>query len=291
MKKILFASLLLISELTFGQVNINQPSIIVIPKIFEGQDIRKTIEGENGFNVRTVLSRIKESFDSRGFTTYDFIAKLKQMENDKLLNISGQNQKSVLEDLVLNSAADIYIEVELVVDKSEPNGTELKLNLEAYETATARSLANKLAASGRYHTNDINKLVLLAIDKVKDDFMNTLQMKFTDIVNNGQSITIEFVLARGSKIDFQKEVGKDGDLLSEVIMDFMAEKSFKNQYRKSVSTGKTIVYEDVRIPKRKENGQNYTIDEFGRTLRKFLRDLKLDVSLNYPRGQIKVTIN
>lgn len=289
MKKILFLSLLLISQLAISQVNTIQPTIIVIPHTFTGQDIRQTIEGENGFNVRTVLSRIKESFDSREFTTYDFIATVKRMETDKLFNT--QSQKSFQEEIAMNSGADIYIDVELVVDRSEPNGTELKLILEAVETATGRSLVNKIAASGRYHTNDINKLVLLAIDKTKDDFMNTLQMKFTDIVNNGRSIKIEFALAQGSKMNFQKEVGKDGDLLSEVIMDFMAEKSFKNQYKKSVSTAKTIIYEDVRIPIRKDNGQNFAIEEFGRTLRKFLRDLKLDATLDYPRGQINVTFN
>jgi hypothetical protein len=261
----------------------------VIPLTFTGQDIRQTIEGENGFNIRTALSRIKESFDSRGFTTYDFISTVKRMETNNLLN--AQNQNTFLEDIAKNSGADIYIEVEMIVDRSEPNGTELKLNLQAKETATGRSLVNKIAASGRYHTNDINKLVLLAIDKTKDDFMNTLQMKFTDIVDNGRSIYIEFSLAQGSKMNFQKEIGKDGDLLSEVIMDFMAEKSFKNQYKKSISTAKSIIYEDVRIPIRKDNGQNFTIEEFGRTLRKFLRDLKLDAKIDYTRGQINVTIN
>jgi hypothetical protein len=232
---------------------------------------------------------MKEAFDTRGFTTYDFISTYKRMETDKTIN--AESQITYQEQIAMNSGADIYIDVELVVDRSEPNGTELKLIIEAVETATGRSLSNKIAGSGRYHTNDINKLVLLAIDKTKDDFMNTLQAKFTDIVNNGRSIKIEFRLAQGAKVNFNSEVGKDGDLLSEAIMDFMAANSFKNQYKKSTSTPKVIVYEDVRIPIRKENGQNYTTEEFGRTLRKFLRDLGLNSTSIYPRGQINVTIN
>lgn len=288
MKFYIFSILFICSQMVLGQVNTIQPTIIVIPHTFTGQDIRQTIEGENGFNIRTALSRIKESFDVRGFTTYDFISTVKRMETDNLFN--AQTQKSFKEDIAKNSGADIYIDVELVVDRSEPNGTELKLILEAFETATGRSLVNKIAASGRFHTNDINKLVLIAIDKIKDEFMNTLQMKFTDIVNNGRSIKIEFVLAQGSKVNFDMEVGKDGDLLNEVIMDFMAANAFKNQYRKSVSTSKIIVYEDVRIPIKKENNQNYAIEEFGRTLRKFLTNLHLNPLLEYPRGQINVTL-
>jgi hypothetical protein len=227
MKKILTITLIILANLSFGQVNTIQPTIIVVPRTFENQDIRKTIEGENGFNIRTVLSRMKEAFDSRGYTTYDFISTIKQMETDNMFN--AQTQSGFKDEITRQSGADIYIEVEMVVDQSEPNGTELKLIISANETATGRSLSNKNAASGRYHTNDINKLVLLAIDKTKDDFMNTLQAKFTDIVNEGRSIKVEFRLAQGSKIKFNSEVGKNGDLLSEVIMDFMAEKSFKNQ--------------------------------------------------------------
>ncbi len=289
MKKLFTIALILIGQLTFAQVNTNQPTIIVVPHTFKGQDIRETIEGENGFNIRTVLARMKEAFDSRGFTTYDFISTVKRMETLNLFN--SQTQTGYKEEIAKNSGADIYIDVELVVDRSEPNGTELKLIIEAVETATGRSLSNKIAASGRYHTNDINKLVLLAIDKTKDDFMNTLQSKFTDIVNNGRSIIIEFRLAQGSKINFNSEVGKDGDLLSEAIMDFMAANSFKNQNKKSVSTAKLLIYEDVRIPIRQQNGQNYPIDEFGRVLRKFLRNLHLNPTIEYLRGQIVVTIN
>jgi hypothetical protein len=289
MKKLFTIALILIGQLTFAQVNTNQPTIIVVPHTFKGQDIRETIEGENGFNIRTVLARMKEAFDSRGFTTYDFISTVKRMETLNLFN--SQTQTGYKEEIAKNSGADIYIDVELVVDRSEPNGTELKLIIEAVETATGRSLSNKIAASGRYHTNDINKLVLLAIDKTKDDFMNTLQAKFTDIVNNGRSIIIEFRLAQGSKINFNSEVGKDGDLLSEAIMDFMAANSFKNQNKKSVSTAKLLIYEDVRIPIRQQNGQNYPIDEFGRVLRKFLRNLHLSPTIEYLRGQIVVTIN
>ena len=289
MKKLFTIALILIGQLTFAQVNTNQPTIIVVPHTFKGQDIRETIEGENGFNIRTVLARMKEAFDSRGFTTYDFVSTVKRMETLNLFN--SQTQTGYKEEIAKNSGADIYIDVELVVDRSEPNGTELKLIIEAVETATGRSLSNKIAASGRYHTNDINKLVLLAIDKTKDDFMNTLQSKFTDIVNNGRSIIIEFRLAQGSKINFNSEVGKDGDLLSEAIMDFMAANSFKNQNKKSVSTAKLLIYEDVRIPIRQQNGQNYPIDEFGRVLRKFLRNLHLNPTIEYLRGQIVVTIN
>ena len=35
----------------------------------------------------------------------------------------------------------------------------------------------------------------------KEDFLNVIQTKFTDIVNNGRSIEIQFTIDKGSKIE------------------------------------------------------------------------------------------
>ena len=52
-----------------------QPKIMVIPYTKQGEDIAQIIE--NDINKRIVLAKIREAFDSRGFTTVDFNAKLK----------------------------------------------------------------------------------------------------------------------------------------------------------------------------------------------------------------------
>lgn len=47
--------------------------IMVIPYTKQGEDISQVIE--NDVNKRIVLAKIREAFDSRGFTTVDFAAK------------------------------------------------------------------------------------------------------------------------------------------------------------------------------------------------------------------------
>ena len=56
------------------QVQTVQPKIMVIPYVKEGEDLRTILE--NDVNKRIALTKIKEAFDSRGFTTVDFVAKL-----------------------------------------------------------------------------------------------------------------------------------------------------------------------------------------------------------------------
>ena len=272
-----------------GAVNQIQPSIIVIPFKTKGQNYRQLLEDPNtGFQKRIAISRVKEAFDSRGFTTYDFLAELKKGESAGAFTASSQtDEKDVI---VKNSGADIYVEVDINVDKGN-SGTDVKIILQAYETATARSLTNKDNSSQRYYTDDIAKLAGKAIDGMKEDFLNVLQAKFTDIVNNGRSLYLEFVLDPGAKLNFQSEVGTDGDLLSEVIMDWMAKNAYKNYAKKGGSTALKIVYDDVRIPlKDQATGLNYEVEAYGRLIRKFLRGLNVNAVIEYPRGQIIVTV-
>lgn len=54
-----------------------KPKIMVIPYTAEGEDIRTVLE--NDVNKRIALTKIKEAFDQRGYTTVDFFAKVKAL--------------------------------------------------------------------------------------------------------------------------------------------------------------------------------------------------------------------
>ncbi len=272
-----------------GQVNQIQPSIIVIPYKTEGQKFREILEHPTtGFQKRIAISRVKEAFDSRGFTTYGFEQELKKAETAGSFSADAQtDEKDVI---VKNSGADIFVVVDINVEPGQ-SGTDVKIRLEAYESATARSLSNKDASSGKFYTDDISKLAGKAIDVMKEDFLNVLQTKFTDIVNNGRSLYVEFVLDPNSTLNFQSEVGTDGDLLSETIVDWMGRNAYKNIAKKGGSTALKIIYDDVRIPlKDQATGLNYEVESFGRLIRKYLKSINVIGTVEYPRGQIVVTI-
>ncbi len=274
---------------TGGQVNQIQPSIIVVPYKKEGEKYRTLLQDpEKGFQKRLAISRMKEAFDSRGFTTYDFEGELKKAESTGAFSASAQtDEKDVI---VKNSGADIFVVVDINVEKGS-SGTEVKMIIQGYESATARSLSNKDASSGKFYTDDIAKLAGKCVDNIKEDFLNVLQSKFTDIVNNGRSLYVEFVVSPDASLNFQSEIGDDGDLLSELIMEWLKKNSFKNYAKKGGSTSLKIIYDDVRIPlKRQDDGTNYEIEEFGKILRKYLRSIGVTASVEYPRGQMIVTI-
>lgn len=275
-----------------GQVLQIQPKVIVIPYAKADEVLQTMLQDEaKGFYRRTAISVVNDAFNARSFTTYGYEAELTKAINSGLFN--SNTKKSQKEIIASNCTADIFVETDLEVN-SGGNGTEVQLILRAYETATGRALSDKQSASGKFYTNDITKLTIKALDKVKEDFLNDIQTKFNDIVNNGRSIEIYFSLSKNppSKKNFNIEVGTNGNLLSEEIMDWMTQNSYKKYAKKRDATALEVVYNEVRIPlKDQATGDNYDIQTFGRLIRKFLKSLGVDAVIDYPPGQITVTLN
>jgi len=273
-----------------GQVVQVQPTVMVIPFKREGEDYRRILEHPTtGFEKRLALSEVKKAFDSRGFTTVNFLDELKKTTTLEAFN--GDTQTDVKDVIVRNSGADIFVEVDINVMRGQ-SGTEVTIILDAKEAATGRSLANDQKPSQKYYTDDIGKLAAKSIDLMKENFLNQLQLKFTEIVTNGRSVYVEFGVSQEATINFQSEINEDGDLLSEVIGDWMKKNAFKNYAKRGGSTALKVVYDDVRLPlKDQETGLNYEIQEFGRSLRQYLRSINVKATVDYPRGQIVVTVN
>lgn len=161
------SSLLLMGLLTLmpgqktnAQVNTVQPTIMVVPFTKEGEDIRTVLESD--VNKRAVLTSIKEAFDSRGFTTVDFLGKFRAMSNQTAFN--ENNQTDLVSEIVQNSGADIYITAEIDINKNS-QGTALNIIMTGYDSSTGASLANKIGNSGRFNTTDITRLADVAIKK------------------------------------------------------------------------------------------------------------------------------
>ncbi len=275
-----------------GQVNQVQPSIIIVPLKVEGQNYRKLIEDPTeGFNRRTAINVVDNAIKTRGFPTIDFVGQLEKVKTTEAY--TNGTQKDEQSDIINSSGADIFITVDINVSKSA-NGTEVSLFLVARETATGAKLStSKLGNSGKYYTDDIHKLTTKALDNIKEDFLNELQISFTKIVNEGRSVFVSFKIAQGSAVNFKSEVGNEGDLLSEAISDWLKKNSYKGYAKPGGSSALELIYEDVRLPlKDQSTGLNYDPkNDFGRLIRKFLRTLKVDAEIDAPQlGQIVITI-
>jgi len=269
-----------------AQVTTVQPKIMVIPYTSEGEDIRTILEED--VNKRIVLTKIKEAFDARGFTTIDYTARLKALSQSNAF--TADNRQDVKSQLIELSGADIYVEAEISLLLS-PTGNSVKVIMTAYDASTGGSLANKVAESGKFYTDDFGKLASRAIEGTAESFLNVIQTKFNDIVENGRSVTVNFGFDEASVCSMSAEVGSQGLALSDEIELFMEENAYHNNYHIQGTTDKQMIFDDVRIPlKDTKTGNNYSANKFALSIFKFMRSLGLQVARDIRGTAIYITI-
>lgn len=269
--------LLLIVIPLFGQgVVTTQPKIMVLPAIKQGENYRTILEED--INRRIAITKVKEAFDNAGFTTVDLVAKLKALSQSAAFQ--EDNQTDLKKMIVEQSGADIYVEVETAFNWS-PSGNSVKMILTAYEVSTGNSLSNKVGDSGKFYTKDVAALSMKAVSKVENDFMNTMQYKFDEIVAYGRSIVVNFGFLETSDLDMDAEVGSGRNPLKDELEQWMEDNAYKNQYHIQGTVSKAMIFDDVKIPLMDPvTGRNYSINKFLRTLRSFLHSIGLEFEEN-----------
>lgn len=277
--------------------NVVQPKIMVIPYIKESEDLRTVLEAD--FKKREVIAQIKNGFDNRGFTTKDFVATLKEAKDAKIFITNTQSD--IKSALVEFSGADIYVEVEYNLVKTK-NGGIAKIILNGYDASTGNAYANITCNSGERYGTDDGSLITAALitppvsygDKPStvpclDNFLDILQAKFTDMVNKGRSVKVDFSIDATAARDFDSKVG--GKQLSDLIDDWLAENSYKNNYHAQGTTTKRLFYDDVRIPLLDANGRNFKLNKFGQNLTEYLDKQGVKAKRAIKNGGLFITIS
>ena len=274
-----------IAQTTPSQVQTVQPKIMVIPYVKEGEDLRTILE--NDVNKRIALTKIKEAFDSRGFTTVDFVAKLKSAKDNNIF--TSDNQTDIKDQIIQMSGADVYVQAEVNENRSA-SGNSINLVLTAYEASTGNSLSNKVGESGKFYTDDFAKLTTKATESISQDFLNVMQTKFTDIVNNGKSVNVDISFSQASVTKMSSEIAPENLPLSDQIEIWMEKNAYKNNYHIQGTTDLRMIFDDVKIPLKDSTGKNYNPNKFALEIFKFFRSLNLQVEKDIKGNTIYITI-
>ncbi len=263
-----------------------QPTIMVIPFAKENQDMRTVLE--NNLNLRVGVTKVKEGFDNRGFSTVDFRAKLKQVNNDNAMEMA--NQSSIKQQVIELSGADMYVEVESAIKRTK-TGNSVTVIMTAYDAFSGQSIANKVSTSPKFYTENFEKLTEKAVNAVIEDFLNVMQEKFTEIINNGRTLVVNIGFTENSEYDMDSEMGDEEELLSDIIERWIEANAYKNYYHLQGVTATKMMLDDVRIPLKDNNGRNYRASRFAGKLRNFLKKLGFDVTRDVQGTKIFITIN
>ncbi len=269
-----------------GQVNTVQPSIMVIPFVPEGADIRKALDVSN--EKRQVIAQISGAFADKGFSTKDFYANFKSVTQNAAFEDGVQTDLKSL--IIQSSGADIFVEADISINRQQ-DGNSVRVVIKACEASTAKVLASKIGDSGRFYTTDFGKLGAKAVEKAMDGFLTTMQQSFNDMITNGRSIVVNITFSEMSDYDTTTEVGEDGFELRDLLELWMEENAYKNYYHILGTTDKKMIFDEVRIPlKDPTTGRNYNINKFSMSLAKFFKDNGMQVDRNLNGGTLYITV-
>lgn len=268
-----------------------QPTIMVVPFTRENDDIRRVLDAN--VNSRIAITKVKEAFDNRGFSTIDFVAKLKETESRQVF--TSENPTDIKTQLIEFSGADIYVEVEANMERSG-SGNAAQIILTAYDASTAASLSNKVGFSGKFYTEDFGRLTAKATESIVEDFLNVMQTKFTDIVENGRLVSIEFAVGPDSDLRMSTEIEGQDLPLSDALEVWMGDHAFKGYYHVQGASDLKVIFDQARIPLKDANGASYTTNKFALEIFKALRawarkgGAKLTVKKEIKGGTIFITL-
>lgn len=263
-----------------------QPKIMVVPFVKDGEDIRTVLEEDA--DKRIVLTKVKEAFDSRGFTTVDFLGKLKAGSVQS--GMSDEQQSDLKSMIIASSGADIYVDTEMVINRSA-SGNAVKVIITAYDISTGGSLSNKVGDSGKFYTDDFGRLGSKAIESCADDFLNVMQTKFNDMVRNGKSLNMTIGFEEGSQYNMNSEIGDEGFTLADLIEMWLEENAFQGNFHIQGTTSTKMIVDDVRIPLKDLKGNNFTVAAFGREFVKFARKYGLKITRNVVNNSLLITVS
>lgn len=293
MKRIIFT---ILTAFTLSYLGLAQggkkPSIMVVPTdiwcqergfwdVYENQG---SIAGRPNYQqavqdsreLMLVISEINSLFQERGYGLKDLSSSLKSIAQrnarNTLTTSKNNNSLSVspLDELNRQVKADIIVEVDWSFNTVGPKHS-VTYNIRALDSYTNHQVAGAQGTGKPQFTNELPVLLREAVVANMDNFLYQLQSHFDDCIENGREVVIEVgVFDNGSGDDLETEY--NGCELREVIENWMAEHSVNGQFTTVESTENIMLFEGVRIPLLKDNGQGLDAGGFVNELRRFLKN-------------------
>lgn len=292
MKKVLLLTLacLLMTSYAMGQAK--KPKLMVVPSqiwckekgyimTFDNQGTQEEIPDykkavQNDRDLMNVISKINILMADRGFPLQDLSQALRSIQNTQAENSLIRTKtsgaalaESPVDKLRRTAKADIILEVDWKVNKTGPKQS-VTYNLRGLDAYTNFQVAGAQGTGAPSFSADVPVLLEEAVQNNMDNFTAQLQAHFDDLLENGREVVIELQIPdNGSGLDFETEY--NGEELTEILDNWMAENTVQHRFSKSEATENWITYDQVRIPLYKANGMAMDTDGFARQIRNFLR--------------------
>lgn len=269
-----------------------QPTIMVIPYSKSNTDILHKIENDK--NYRDVITLIKDAFIQRDFNTEDFITEYQNLLKDNVMSLDNLTQDDAAKQIINTSQANIIVKAELEFGEGT-YGNYIGIQLTAEDASSSKNLSNlPNALSPEVRTTKYSELAKKALqaDGNIDKFINDMNKSFSLIKEIGQSVSVRIEVSDNANITLDEEMGEDYDYFSDLIIDWVKSKAYKNNYHIQGNTETLLYFDDIKIPLRDAQCNNYNTSSFEKEMRNAMnRILKKNNSLGTNKLVRSITNN
>lgn len=267
-------SLIFISTLKAQEtekVNQIQPSLMVVPFTKGGENALELYE--NDFKWQAIISRINNAFQERGFRPKDLQETINQVKRSKAISSLKDAKFNIEEELYMQARPDIIVRAFINIHSDDGGSTNsVQIALKAIETSSRMALYDlPTAVSPAFKTSDYGYLAdrILTEENRIEKFVDGINEAFGQTIEMGKAISVEILVTEESQCKLDDEVD-GGDFISEQITDWVKDNAYKNQYRIKQDSENLLSFDEVRIPLRNDNGTNYTVNDFARSISRAL---------------------
>ena len=173
------------------------------------------------------------------------------------------------EKVVNRAKADILVEVTWKINETGPRRS-VTYTLRGLDAYTNKQIAAATGTGDPSLAAETPVLLEEAVLNNMDNFTSQLQTHFDDLMTNGREVSLEvLVFDNGSGLNLESEF--DGEMLTDIIDEWMYNNTQEHRYNLSDATENRMVLEQVRIPLYRANGMPMDTRAFANNLRRFLR--------------------
>ena len=246
----------------------NQGTKVLIP------DYKKALQEDA--NLILVISKINELMADRGFPLKNLESILKSLENqsaeDALLMSSegAEINENPIDKLKKVAKADIIIQMTYTIKSVGPKNT-VTFNLQGIDSYTNKQIAGSSGTGAPSFTAEIPVLLAEAVVANIDLYNVQLQNHFDDMFKNGREVILRVLTWNNWEHNLESE-DFGGDMLSNIIENWVHENTVKNRFSTLDATENMMVFEQVRIPLFNEKGLATDTRRWAFNLKKYLMD-------------------
>lgn len=262
------------------------PTIMVVPYKTEYQTYKYVLE--NDFDKRIAVAKVQEEFDNQSINTIDFEAKYQAIAR---ANQMEANSSSSFDDQVIrNSGADVYVTVDINKNYGN-NAPSVVLSIKAIHNATGTVLASETSKVTGYANSEFDNLCALAIQKVSKSFLDEVCTELNKIPQQGQTAAIYISIDGSSYRSLDDEVGDSGYGISDYIRKWLKTYAENGVYHIQGKTANSIIFDNIQIPTKDEDGMSQDVADFAARLRIYLRKKGINATDRIDGLSIYITIS